>query len=380
MPTTSRSTAAPTAAPTAIDVLGVPLLPPGPLAVAANRARALLGRLHASMAPPPVRILEGVFGMLDHRVLVAICDVGVPDALSGPMEIGELADRLDADAAMLERLLRFAATRGWVAMDRRGRVRATSVTRFLRQGHPGGWRAWVDFSAGEEILAAVAAVSARSPSTDRFAAANGAPFFEWMADHPPRWATFDRAMAAGGRMHGLVLAAALDWDDDETVCDVGGGTGELAATLLGSRPGLRATVVDLPDVVDRAVDHPRLSVVGVDIFERVPEGFDTYLLVNVLHDWDDADAIHILRRVVAAASGRARVVVVESERTPVPLPDVAVAADVLMGALTEGGRERTTSEFRALGVVVGLDLVRTARLASGDVAHVFGPRTRTDHG
>jgi hypothetical protein len=114
-------------APTAAEVLGVPVMPPGRVTVAGSRARAAVGRIHAAMAPPPVRILDAVFGMLDHRVLVALCQAGVPDALTGPTHIGELAGRIDADEVMLERLLRFAATRGWVRIDRRGRVRPTRV-------------------------------------------------------------------------------------------------------------------------------------------------------------------------------------------------------------------------------------------------------------
>ena len=359
---------------TAREILGVPFLPPGGVTVRANGVRAVLRRIHAAMAPPPVRILEGLFGMLDHRVLVALCDAGVPDALTGPTQVVALADRVGVDATMLERLLRFAARRGWVHMDRRGRVRPTRVTRFLRQDHPGGWRAWVDFAGGDEVVAAVGAVSARGDIRDAFAEANGAPFFEWMTAHPDRWSTFDRAMAAGGRMHALALASALSWSDTESVCDVGGGTGELLATLLDLVPGARGTVFDLPEVVGRAVNHPRLNVMGGDAFVSVPEGFDTYLLVNVLHDWNDEDAARILGRVAAAAPRRSRVVVVDADRPTVPNDDVAVSADVLMAALTAGGKERDTAAFTQLGRVVGLEHERSLRLASGDLAHVLRHR------
>jgi SAM-dependent methyltransferase len=361
----------PAVPPRVADVLGVPFLPPAAVTVRANRVRSALGRVHAAMAPPPVRILEGLFGMLDHRVLVALCEAGVPDALTGPVEVAALAERIGADPIMLERLLRFASTRGWVRIDRRGRVRPTRVTAFLRAGHPGGWRAWVDFAGGDEIVAAVGGLSVRAGVTDVFAGVNGLPFFEWMAGHPNRWSIFDRAMGAGGRMHGLALAGALDWSDTTSVCDVGGGTGELLATLVDLVPALEGTVFDLADVVRRAPDHPRLTFMAGDAFDRVPDGFDTYLLVNVLHDWDDEDATRILRRVVEAAAGRSRVVVVDSDRPTVPEDDVAVAADVLMAALTAGGKERDTAAFTALGRDAGLRLERSVRLASGDLAHVF---------
>jgi SAM-dependent methyltransferase len=358
------------------DVLGVPVLPPGRVTQTGNRVRELLGRVHRSMAPPPVRILEGLFGMLEHRVMVALCEIGVPDALTGPRRIPELAAALDSDEAQLERLLRFAAARGWVRIDRRQRVRPTRITTFLRTDHPGGWRAWVDFAGGDEVVAAVGRLSLRAGAHHSFVEANGTPFFEWMATHPDRWQVFDRAMAAGGRMHALGLASVLDWGDGERVCDVGGGTGDLLATLLDLTPGLDATVFDLPDVVARAVDHPRLTRVGGDAFVEVPRGFDTYLLVNVLHDWDDEDALRILRRVAEAAGPDARVVIVDSERTRVPRDDLAISADVLMAALTDGGKERDTDEFAELGRQAGLRLVRTLRLPSADVAHVLRPQPR----
>lgn len=361
---------------TAADVLGVPRLPPGALTVTGNRLRARLGRFHRAMAPPPVRILEGALGLLDHRVMVALCERGVPEVLRAPVVISDLAEQIDADPAMLERLLRFAATRGWVRIDRRGRVRPTRVTEFLRSDHPGGWRAWVDFVGGHEVVSAVGGLTARSGASPGFATANGAPFFDWMADHPERWQVFDRAMAAGGRMHALGLSAALDWSAGERICDVGGGTGDLLSTLLDLEPGVEGTVLDLPDVVARAVDHPRLTVLGGDAFVEVPSGFDTYLFVNVLHDWSDDDAVRLLERVAAVLGPDGRVVVVDSDRRTIPHEDVSVLADVLMAALTDGGKERDAAQFAALGRAAGLRLERSVRLASADLAHVFR-RART---
>ncbi|CAN5486164.1 hypothetical protein BH20ACT2_BH20ACT2_14890 [soil metagenome] len=40
-----------------------------------------------------------------------------------------------------------------------------------------------------------------------------------------------------------------------------------------------------------------------------------------------------------------------------------------MAALTDGGQERSTAAFAALAGACGLELHRTVRLASGDLAH-----------
>ena len=107
------------------------------------------------------------------------------------------------------------------------------------------------------------------------------------------------------------------------------------------------------------------------MFARVPEAFDTYVVVNVLHDWNDDDATCILRRVAEAATRRSRVVVVDSDRPTVPQDDDAVSADVLMAALTAGGKERDTVAFTELGRAAGLRQEQSLRLASGDLAHLF---------
>jgi SAM-dependent methyltransferase len=353
------------------DVLGVPMLPPGAVARGGTRIRARVTRVADQLAMPPVRILEGLFGLLDHRVLVALCDAGVPEALDRPTRVDDLAQQLGIDPDRLERLLRYAVAKRWVRLDRRGRVVPTPFVEFLHRDHPGGWRAWVEFAAGGEVLRAVGALSADADDQDGFAAVNGHPFFTWMELHPDRWSVFDQAMAAGGRMHGLALAATLKWKRDATICDVGGGTGDLLAVLLDRLPKATGAVFDLPSVVARAVDHDRLQAIAGDAFAAVPSGFDTYLLVNVLHDWSDADSTTILRNVADAMSTDGRLVVVDSEQQRVPRDTLGVGADVLMAALTSGGRERSVDDFDQLGRRCGLRLAKAHRLVSGDRAYEF---------
>jgi len=354
--------------PSAKTTLGVPFLPPAAMSAGSERVRTRLGRTRRSMAPPPVQILESAFSMLEHRVLVALCQAGVPEALDETMTIDNLALRLGLDPARLERLLRYGASRGWLRLDRRGCVSPNKVTAFLRSDHPSGWRAWVDFVSIPEVVDAVAGLDLRAHNAP-FERRNGLPFFDWMAEHPNEWGVFDRAMAAGGRMHALTLDKAVNWKGTTQICDVGGGTGDLLATMLDRHPDWHGAVFDLPGVVARAVQHERMQRLAGDAFAAVPSGFDTYLLVNVLHDWSDADSIRILRNVAKAMPATGRLLIVDSQRRVVPRDEIFVSTDVLMAALTSGGQERTAVEFRALAAEVGLRLVRTFPLASGDVAH-----------
>jgi hypothetical protein len=365
------------------EVLGVPLLPPSVVVGAGNRLRAALARLHRATAPPPARILESALGMLDLAALSALCRLQIPDRLDGRLSCEVLATELGVDAARLERLLRYAATRGWLRIDRRGLVRPTRVTGFLRRDHPGGWRAWVEFASGDEVRGAAGALEGGlAVGGDAFADANGASFFTWMRDRPARHAVFDGAMAAGGQMHGLLLARVIDWSGHRQVCDVGGGDGALLDVLLAEHEQLEGAVFELPDVASRIRQRPRLSAIGGDAFAAIPAGFHDYLLVNVLHDWDDEAVVAAAAQVAIAlrvpidmvGDTRApvgRLIVIESTARGRPRDDLAIRADLLMLALTPGGRERSVAEIAALGARVGLRQRQVRRLASGDVAIVL---------
>ena len=102
----------------------------------------------------------------------------------------------------------------------------------------------------------------------------------------------------------------------------------------------------------------------------VPAGFDVYLLVNVLHDWGDEDSVRMLRSIADVAGPSTRVVVVDSEHRAVPRHDIATSVDVLMAALTGGGRERGRCGLRRRSHRrPACGSLSTTPLASGDLAH-----------
>ena len=54
----------------------------------------------------------------------------------------------------------------------------------------------------------------------------------------------------------------------------------------------------------------RFSAIGGDFFESVPKA-DLYLLKHILHDWDDASCIRILKNCAQAMHQAGRVIVIE---------------------------------------------------------------------
>jgi hypothetical protein len=179
--------------------------------------------------------------------------------------------------------------------------------------------------------------------------------FELLSRRPHSAASFQAAMSERTVAVAASVAHGYDFTDMSTVADIGGGKGTLLAALLKANPHLRGVLFDRPAVISEARDvlraagvADRCEVVGGDFFESTPSGADAYILANVLHDWDDAHAVHILGNVRRMMSRSARLLIVERL---IP-EDVAEAVPTLLSDITmlvfTGGMERTNSEYRLL--------------------------------
>jgi hypothetical protein len=319
------------------------------------------------MAPGAVQVLEGLFGLFDNRVLGLLVDLKIPDALDVARTHEDLASRTGTEPSALLRVLRYAAGRGYLDEEKDGRFGANSVTEVLRSDHPNSWVGWVKFASSDWFWNAWLASSAAVDGSSRsgLEAATGSSFFEFVTERPEAGQVFDEAMEAGATMQALALSHALPWDGVSVVCDVGGGTGAASRILLERNPHLKAILFDLPSVVAKAErSTERLTTEGGDFFSAVPEGCDRYLLLAVIHDWNDDEATIILRNVAARMNEKARTFVVENELAPRSRGEFVEASDLLMLVLGSG-RERTRPQFEHLFKRAGMSLERVHILPTG---------------
>jgi hypothetical protein len=130
---------------------------------------------------------------------------------------------------------------------------------------------------------------------------HGTSFFDYMDKHPAESATFNSAMADRARVAVPKIISSYDFSRFTRLVDVGGGNGQLLATILTRAPELRGMVFDQPAGVSDAWDTvwaagvaDRCEVASGDFFASVPAGGDAYLLKSVIHNWDDEQAEVIL--------------------------------------------------------------------------------------
>jgi hypothetical protein len=204
-----------------------------------------------------------------------------------------------------------------------------------------------------------------------FQSVHGADVWEYRAAHPDDGATFDRAMTDISRRANRELLEAYDFGRFERVVDVGGGHGAFLAGVLAAHPATCGVLFDQAHVVAEAAPvleaagvSDRCEVIAGSFFDAVPPGGDAYLLKAIVHDWEDDDAVGILRNVRAAIADTGTVLVVDRE-LGAPNENAEAKFSDLNMMVGPGGRERTRDEFAALFDDAGFALRRVVPTAIG---------------
>ena len=182
----------------------------------------------------------------------------------------------------------------------------------------------------------------------------GAPPFGYYAEHPAAAALFDETMVSMTSHVTSAVVAAYDFSGVQTLVDVGGGHGTLMAAILRAYPRMRGILFDRTAVLERAaavLADPaiagRYELLAGDFFVDVPAAADAYILKFILDDWNDEDAVRLLRTCRRAMHAGSRLLVVEMPLVPGNDPFYGKWTDVNMLVML-GGRERTEAEYAAL--------------------------------
>ncbi|BBY16474.1 methyltransferase [Mycolicibacterium litorale] len=343
-----------------------PKVPPQRLVRAVDRIRAGLQRAHRSTAPGNIALLELATGAWTTAALYTAARLGVPDQLAaGPRHAKDVAARIGVDADGVYRLMRALASRGVLTQRADGSFALTRVGDALRSdaegslrdmvlfiGHPIRWADWGNLEH-----------SVRTGGT-AFSELHGRPFFEYLDTDPEFAAVFNNAMTASSGLADEVALGAYDFTGVRLVVDVGGGHGSVLSTILRSAPEARGVLYDLPAVVagagptfDAAGVADRASATGGSFMDSVPDGGDTYVMKNIIHDWNDDDAVRILRNIRTAITPGGKLLLLEMVLPERANGFIGLLLDLEM-LVTAGGRERTRGEYANLLSRTGFRITR----------------------
>jgi len=319
--------------------------------------------------PTPAELLFQIcMGYLSSACLNVVARLSVAEELAnGPRHVNDIAAACKVNADALYRVMRAVGMVGVFTETEPRKFAQTPMSDLLRQDHPQTLRPFVVFFPNPLHFRSYANLmhSVRTGETTAMPTV-GKELFEYLKDDPEESAVFNAAMVNLSQIFIPAVLEAYDFSSTRTLVDVGGGHGSVVASVLQKYPSMKGILFDLPHVVEGAGDFlksmgvaDRCTVVPGNFFESVPAGGDTYIMKNIIHDWNDDRCVVILKNIAARLKGTAggKLVLLEFAWSPGNNPELGEWADIEMLALP-GGRERTADEYRDLFQRAGFRMTR----------------------
>jgi hypothetical protein len=302
-----------------------------------------------------------MWGMINSNVLArcvqVVAEYGVADALAErPMTAAEIAEQTGMNEDALGRMMRLL-TAHEVFTQEDDLYRQTPLSELLRTDHPHSMRSFarmMNLPIFMKSFAGLTETAKTGKPTMDFAG-----FMEYFAAKPEESSIFNQAMADKSRNIIPAVLEAYDFSPFSVIADIGGGRGHLLSGILDQTPSASGILFDLPHVVQDATAHQsaRVKLQPGDFFTDELPTADAYLLMEVIHDWNDEESVRILSAIHQAAQSHARLLIVEAMVSESPGADFSKVLDIIMLAVT-GGRERTASQYQDLLSRAGFRLER----------------------
>jgi hypothetical protein len=319
------------------------------------------------------RLRKQIEAYHEAALVYAAVKLGLPDRLAaGPATAEQLASVLGLSAPHLHRFLRGLCGIGICEELPDGAFALAGGGECLRSGSPSRLAEKVQIVVGQYWWPWANVVSNLKTGKPAFEQSFGMRVSDWRAKHAEQGALFDSYLAKETLAQAGPIVTALDLSGMKCLADIGGGYGGLLAALLNAHQDIEAILFDRPQTIEAA--RPFLRSLGVaarvtfaagDFLAAIPVQADLYLLKGVLQQWDDADALTILRNCRAAMPDGARLAIIERLLPERAADDpAAIMIDLHMMTIT-GGRARSLAEFTKLLYETGFALSKAAPTGAG---------------
>src|SRR5215471_14748876 len=206
------------------------------------------------------------------RAVGSFARLGLADVMeAGAADSAAIAAGRGLDPDRVYRLLRALSTVGIVTEPERGHFKLTPLGRLLSSHAPNNTRTTAIFLNDYFADMWMHLDDALADERTAFEALKGAPFFDWLGQHPDEARRFNRMMLEVHGPETPAIVAAYDFAPFERVVDVGGGNGSLLSAVLAAFPNRRGTLFDMAEAIAAARRGeggplPGVSFVAGDVF------------------------------------------------------------------------------------------------------------------
>jgi ubiquinone/menaquinone biosynthesis C-methylase UbiE len=177
-----------------------------------------------------------------------------------------------------------------------------------------------------------------------------------LSPHDEFWVEFARSMAGLAMVGAEFIATTIGAKEGKAmkVLDIAAGHGMFGVTIARHNPAAQIVALDWPNVLQVAEQNAKKVGVGDRWTKKAGsafdtefgEGYDYILLTNILHHFDEAGCVKLMKRVFAALKPGGKAVTLEfvpnDDRISPPMP---AAFSLIMLANTDSGDAYTFKEL-----------------------------------
>jgi ubiquinone/menaquinone biosynthesis C-methylase UbiE len=252
-------------------------------------------------------------GYMKARALQAAVNLKIFDQLASEARSSKgVAESLKLDCRAAELLLDALAAMGVIEKNRGRYINSAAAQRFLVSSSPTYYGALVRHSgAGWEVWGKLEEVIRTGNPVRQQNAHQGDP------EDTERFILAMHGLAAAGNYPAMVIKS-LNFDNINTVLDVGGGPGTFAVEFCRNKPSLKATILDLPgtlEVTKKVLkNYPevagRINLVNADFNkDDIPGSYDMIFISNVIHSESFEKNRRLMKKLFAATKHGGTIVV-----------------------------------------------------------------------
>jgi predicted O-methyltransferase YrrM len=334
----------------------------------------------------PARIFETGMGFMATKTLLAAIKLELFTLLGEHAVPGAaIGERLNLHPRSLYDFLDALVALGFLQRDGLGEgalyENTAETSRFLdkkKSSYIGGllemandrlYRFWGDLEEG-----------LRTGQPQNEAKHTGTNIFEAIYADPDAMRQFLSAMAGAQMGNFMALAQTFDFGNYESLCDIGGANATLAVCIAREHPHLKITSLDLPPVAPVAREHVeraglagQIEIASGDMMAEPFPKAEVITMGNILHDWDESQKKHLIRKAYQALPAGGALIAIESviddERRQNAF-GLLMSLNMLIE--TPGGFDYTHADFRRWALETGFRAtakIPLAGAASAVIAH-----------
>src|SRR2546426_456896 len=261
--------------------------------------------------PDARTIIDDATGFMRAKHLFVAVELGIFEALAdGPKSIDELARDLHLPRRTARISVDAVTALGFLERDQDRYSNGPAAQAFLAGRGPQdlrpfirfwnrlSYRRWLTLEDSIRLGRGVAGEFAFTPDEQRI---------------------FSEGVEGFSSSQAVALANVYDFDHHRRLMDLGGGTGSFLRAIVDRFPGVECALYELPpaaavarDKIRGTASERRITIIEGDFLEdAIPDGYDAFLVANVVHAFDANQNLEMLRRVRDHAAKGARFLMVD---------------------------------------------------------------------